>query len=365
LVLAADFGGAFGLSDIKPNAYRTAATKRAGGAYGYQCFNGGFALWAGQCEVGSVYLTAYVLHVLKVADRHRLPADPDAVRRALNYLELHTKSAPPSSIQWQHVWGASQAYAVKVLAEQGRRPGAAIARLVGMAEQLPIFALSYLADALAASGDRGPRYQDVVRRISNALRIEADRAHVEEIDEHAIGWLWTTNARSTAVVLRASRVGKTMRRSWHRSFAGCLRLERRADGARRTRTRRRSKRSSRHYRAFESETPALTASVKVGATAVGSAKFSVRSTTAQQVRVSIPVLMKHVAAGSSPTLSISRAGTGRVYYTARVQYLTPQPAQAEDRGFHVERRYEKHVVGGKSPATTTFNAGDPFASPLR
>ena len=66
---------------------------------------------------------------------------------------------------------------------------------------MPVFALSYLADAMAASGDRGARYQDLIRRISNALRVDADRAHVEEVDDAALLWLWNTNVRATAVVL--------------------------------------------------------------------------------------------------------------------------------------------------------------------
>ena len=90
---------------------------------------------------------------------------------------------------------------MKVLAEFGRTPTVEIARLYGLAERLPVFALSYLADALAASNDRGPRYRDVVRRLSNALRLDADRAHVEEVDDDALAWLWNSNVRATAVVL--------------------------------------------------------------------------------------------------------------------------------------------------------------------
>ena len=38
----------------------------------------------------------------------------------------------------------------------------------GMVDRLPIFALSYLADAMAASPAAAPRYDDVVRRLTNA-----------------------------------------------------------------------------------------------------------------------------------------------------------------------------------------------------
>ena len=80
---------------------------------------------------------------------------------------------------WQPVWSASQAFSVKVLAEYGRNQDSNITRLVGIANRMPVFALSYLADALNGAKDRGPRYQDVVRRITNALRIEGDKAHAD------------------------------------------------------------------------------------------------------------------------------------------------------------------------------------------
>ena len=47
-----------------------------------------------------------------------------------------------------------------------------------------------------------------------------------------------------------------------------------------------------------------------------------------------------------------------LYYTARVQTFSPEPPQAVDRGFRVERRYERYVSNGTSPATTAFAPGD-------
>ena len=113
-----------------------------------------------------------------------------------------------------------------------------------------------------------------------------------------------------------------------------------------------------YYRAFESEVPRMTTTVSVGSTTVGTAAFNGRSTTAQQVEMSMPALVKALTSATPSTLSISRTGTGRVYYTARVQSLAPEPPEAVDRGFRVERRYEPYVKDGTGPATTSFSAGD-------
>jgi alpha-2-macroglobulin len=358
LLLGSDLGQAFTLSSIKPDAYRAAGAQELSDLYSHQCDAGGFSLWPGRCESVSVYLTAYVLHTMKVAETLKVTLDRAAVDRALDYLESEL-GEPPSQVEWWPVWGASQAYAVKVLAEFGRTPTRDIDRLVAVAERLPIFALSYLADALAATNDKGPRYQDVVRRLTNALRINSDRAHVEEIDDETLGWLWNSNVRATAVVLdglsrrkddptfvaplvRWLLAARTNSR-WGTTHENAMALEALVA----------------YYRVFESEVPRMTTTVRVGGATVGTAAFNGRSTTAQQVHMSMPALLKALTSTTSSTLSISRTGTGRVYYTARVQSLVPDPPEAVDRGFHVERRYEPYAKTGTGQASTTsFSTGD-------
>ena len=159
LLLASDLGGAFTLSGMEPGRYRAEGIRALSALSGFQCYSGGFSLWPGKCGSESAYLTAYVLHVMRVAGTLQVPLNASVVRSALDYLEGELRKAPPEG-EWWPVWAASHAYSVKVLAEFGRNPSVEIARLTGFAERLPVFALSYLADALAASNDWGPRYQD-------------------------------------------------------------------------------------------------------------------------------------------------------------------------------------------------------------
>ena len=163
----------------------------------------------------SAYLTAYVLHVMNVAGTLKFDVSRDRVSSALNYLQEQLRQPPPE-VQWWPVWAASQAYSVKVLAEFGRDPAADISRLVGLSERLPVFALSYLADALAATNERGPRYRRCrPSSLSNALQVQADRAHVEEVDDAALAWLWNTKrSRRQRSFSTESRVAKTTRRSF-------------------------------------------------------------------------------------------------------------------------------------------------------
>jgi uncharacterized protein YfaS (alpha-2-macroglobulin family) len=288
-----------------------------------------------------------------------LGAEPNgnAVDRALNFLGNELRRPPPE-IQWRPAWSATQAYALKVLTEHGRDRRADVNRLYDEAGRMPVFALSFLADALAASGDRGGRYQDVVRRVTNALRVDADRAHVEEIDDASLVWLWNSNVRATAVVL-----GGLARRGDDQTLLAPLArwlLAARTNGRWPTTQENGVALEAlvRYYQAFETETPQMTATVALADSTIGTATFAGRSTTAEQLHVPMRDLLRDVAGAATRDLVVSRAGTGRLFYTARLQYLTPQSADAVDRGIRIERRYERVTSGATGTAGTSFAHGD-------
>ncbi|HUL74887.1 MAG TPA: MG2 domain-containing protein [Vicinamibacterales bacterium] len=358
LALAADLGTAFSMGRIAPADYRVKATSLLAELPRYQCADGGFEYWPGGCLFGNTYLTSYLLHVMKVAAGLGLRSDEEVIQRALDFLDHQMKIAPPVEVQWLPIWSASEAFGVKVLTEYGRNEDANITRLVQMADRLPIFSLSYLADAMAASNARGARYDDVVRRVWNALRIEGDQAHVEEIDTDALDWLWNSNVRASALVLE----GFVRRKDDPQFVAPLVRwlLAARKNGRWRNTQENATALESLvgYYKAFETETPDMTASVGVGQTTIGTARFRGRSSTAQSVRVAMPDLVRQVAAGAERDLVLTRAGTGHLYYTARLQFALTDPLPALDQGMRVERRYEKFVETGSSPAETSFAAGD-------
>jgi uncharacterized protein YfaS (alpha-2-macroglobulin family) len=265
---------------------------------------------------------------------------------------------PPGQVQWQPVWSASHAFSVKVLAEHGRNQDSNINRLVAMADRLPIFALSYLADALNASRIRDARYQDIIRRVTNAVRVEGDAAHVEELDSEALRWLWNSNVRATALVLdgfvrrgdNATLVpgmvrwllGTRTRGRWGNTQENATALESLVS----------------YYKAFETDIPNMTATVAIGSRPAGTATFRGRSSAARDVQLAMPDLLRQVPAGAERELAVSREGTGRLYYTARLDYALAEPPPAIDLGMRVERRYERFVERGESTPATTFNAGD-------
>lgn len=362
-MLAADLGSSFAIGATTPAAYRAQAETMLKELASAQCEDGAFALWPGRCATRSAYLTSYVLHVMKVGESLGLSVNTNVTNAALDFLEKDLKAPMPKDVQWQPVWSASQAFGVKVLAEYGRNQDSNITRLVGISNRLPVFALSYLADAMAAAKERGPRYQDIVRRITNALRVEGDRAHVEEIDQDALGWLWNSNVRATAIVLdgfTARGDNPTLVPSLVRWLTGAR------TGGRWGNTQENATALLAfvsYYKKFEATPPNMTARVQLGAATIGTASFEGRSTTAA---APIRVAMKDLLAATAPTaLTMSRTGDGRLYFTTRLQYASKDPQPATDQGMRIERQFERFVESGSSPASTSFAAGDLVRVTLR
>ncbi len=205
LVLAADLGDAFSLPGMDPAAMKTASQSTLRELERFQCESGGFAYWPGDCRTVSPYLTAYVLHVMQSAAGLGYQVDPGVRGRANDYLAGALAATPPAANErWWPSYTAWQAFAVKVLAEGGSNVDSHAARLYGYRDRMPVFALAYLHDALRARGEAsGDRVTELRRRMMNAILPEAGSAHVNELDDPYLVWFWSSNVRSTAIVLES------------------------------------------------------------------------------------------------------------------------------------------------------------------
>ncbi len=157
LLLAADLGDAFALPDINAKDARTIAQAQITQLEQYQCDGGGFAYWPGACSSVSPYLTAYVLHVFQVAESLTYKVNAEVMQRAYVYLEGELARPKPENESWFPAYTAWQSFAVKVLVEGGRNQDSHITRIYGYADRMPVFGLTYLADAMGAKGASDPR----------------------------------------------------------------------------------------------------------------------------------------------------------------------------------------------------------------
>ena len=361
LLLTADLGDAFKLPGIDPAQLRSTVQTALRDLERYQCPSGGFAYWPGECRSVSPYLTAYLLHVFKVASDLKYDIDPGIRRRAYTYLQDQLAQPPPQNESWWASYTAWQAFAVKVLAEGGRNQDSNITRLYGYRERMPVFALAYLHDALLATGESAsPRVTDLRRRMSNAILPEAATAHIEELNDPYLLWFWNSNVRSTAIVLNslvkanppdapfAPLVRWMMqvrdKGRWGNTQENAVALEALVS----------------YYRRFETAAPDFTATVRLGDTALANERFSGRSTVAKTADVPMTTLVGTATGqpGDRP-LTFSRNGSGSLFYSARLRYAEDRLFQdGLDRGIRIERTYAPYVEQGTRPPATTYKAGD-------
>lgn len=349
LMLASDLGDAFKLPGIDPAKTHDVAQTTLDELPKFQCGDGGFAYWAGECITESPFLTSYLLHVFQRGQKLNYRVDVNVLNRAYEYLERNLGQKRPENESWWPAYTAWQAFAVKVLVEGGRNEDSHINRLLTYVDRMPIFGLSYLADALIAKGESGARLTELNRRINNAILPEGGSAHVEELADPYLLWFWNSNVRSTAIVLgtlvRQGNDEELVRRTvrwmmqvrkkgrWGNTQENAWAMEALVD----------------YYRKYESETPDFNAIVTLGAETLARETFRGRSTEAKAKDVPMQQL-------KSGPVTFEKQGTGILFYMMRLRYasmgLMHDPL---DQGFHLERKYDKKA----------FAAGDLIKVTLR
>lgn len=361
LLLAADLGGTFRLPGIDPGHVRDAAQQALGEMRKFQCSNGGFAYWPGGCASTSAYLTAYVLHVFKVASGLGYTIDAGVRDRAYAYLNGELSRPPSANEGWWPSYTAWQAFAVKVLVEGGHNQDSNLNRLYGYRDRMPVFALAYLYDAMRAKGEpTGARIDDLRRRLSNAVLTEAGAAHVEELSDPYLLWYWNSNVRSTAIALNTlvssgedeapiralvrwlMQVRKNGR--WGNTQENAIAMEALVA----------------YYRKYEATVPDFRATVKLGADTLESREFKGRTTQSAATDLTMAQVLAKGQPGTSRPLTFSREGAGTLFYTARLRYAADQLFQAGlASGIAIERTYAPYVESGPPPpSSTSYKAGD-------
>jgi len=363
LVLAADLGDAFSLPGMDTAKMRPAAQQNLKDLQKFQCSDGGFSYWAGNCHFTSPYLTAYLLHVFKTAVDQKFQVDSGMRDRAYGYLERALAATPPTNEGWWPSYTAWQAFAVKVLVEGGRNQDSNLTRLYGYRERMPVFGLAYLHDALVARGGAAPdstgRIADLRRRMANAILPEAGSAHVEELSDPYLLWFWNSNVRTTSIVLNSLvkanvsdapvrqmvRWMMAVRKDgrWGNTQENALAMEALVA----------------YYRKYESAPPDFRAVVKLGTEDVAREEFKGRTTTSKAKELLMSKVLAQGPGGTSRPLTFTREGTGTLFYTARLRYASDELFhEGLDNGIQIARSYAPFVETGTRPAATTYKAGD-------
>ncbi|MGH9310810.1 MAG: alpha-2-macroglobulin family protein, partial [Vicinamibacterales bacterium] len=358
--LAADLGDAFTLPGMDTASMRAGVERAVKELERFQCPNGGFAYWPGQCLWTSPYLTSYLLHVFKNASDLKYDVDPGMRQRAYAYLERELATPPPVNESWWPSYTAWQAFAIKVMAEGGRNQDSNINRVYEYRDRMPVFALAYLHDALMAKGESsGVRIDDFRRRMANAVLPEAGSAHVEELSDPYLLWFWNSNVRSTAIVLN-SLVKASAGIEQVRPIVRWMMAARKNGRWGNTQENAYAMEALvAYYRRYETTVPDFTGVVTLGAEELVRDEFKGRSTGSTTKEIPMAQVVASGAAGGRRPLTFARDGAGTLFYTTRLRYAEDALfQQGLDNGIHIERSYAPFVEKGTRPAATSYKAGD-------
>jgi uncharacterized protein YfaS (alpha-2-macroglobulin family) len=356
LMLAADLGSAFDLPGMDSAKAKPMVQSSLLELEKFQCGDGGFSFWPGDCTATSPYLTSWVVHVFQRGKKLGYTVDEAMLTRAYTYLDGRLSEPPPANEGWRPAYNAWQAFVIKALAEGGRNADSHFNRVYEYRERMPVFALAFLLDAAKDASHKA----ELRRRINNAILTEGGQAHVGELRDPYLEWMWSSNVRTTAIVLgtlvRGGQDEELVKRMvrwlmqarkggrWDDTQENAWSMESLVD----------------FYRRYESETPDFLATLNLGNETLARQEFRGRSTEAKSQQWSMADLLKRGV--TTAPLTLTREGTGTLYYMLRLRYAANvMHHEPLDRGFHIEREY---AVAG-SPAATSFNAGDLVTVTLR
>lgn len=305
--------------------------------YALQGLDGGWGWWA--TERSSATLTAYVLFGLHNAREAGFVVEERVIADAVGYLDRYLDEHPAKTAAQRD----ERAAVLMALAISGS-PNT-LARSIALYEErdsLSLYARAYLAEALhAVSPEETTRTTTLINELVDAAILSASGAHWEEAQR--CSWAMNTDTRTTAIVLHAL-VAVDPENALLANAVRWLMLARESGRWETTQENAWSVLALTDYMVTTGElvadyTYALwlndgeQASGTVSPTTVDQAIRATATIDALEAEIDNEIVIERTVTGN-------QEGTGRLYYTAFLEYYVPAEAiEPLDRGIVVQRRY--------------------------
>ncbi len=319
--LARDFGAPL------PGDPDAAAAVAVGKIIAAQRSDGGFGLWP-ESPRPSPWVTAYALWGLTEAKRAKVPVPTPPVDAGVRFLRRHLESPDLESLP-------SRAFVLYVLAHAGSPDPGRATRLFEERQGLPAFSKALLLMALVeGKGDR-TAIDTLAKELANLVRLDGPVAEVVENHGDAYASVFDSEARTTAIVLKALLAADPKHALGARLAMGLL-AEREGGKWRTTQESAWALLALADYRELqEAVVPDFDARVFFGESVLAEAPFHGRSTKPFKTEVATARL----AGAGGTALGFTVEGDGKLFYEARLRYARKElPRTPLDRGFWVEKR---------------------------
>ncbi|HET8734901.1 MAG TPA: alpha-2-macroglobulin family protein, partial [Anaeromyxobacteraceae bacterium] len=318
--------------------------------------DGGYRYWPGQgcsSELGS----SWAVVALSQAARAGYPVDAAALKRGQEYLAVTVAAGKCTSCGWGCTPppASTRAFAVWALARSGSPRASFHRALWEERASMPLFAQALLADAMYLAGNDRAGARALLEEVLGQAKVSGGEVHFEEPTGPAGAARWSSDVRTTAIVLQ-TLVDVLPDHPFVPRMASWLVAARGKDGRYRNTQEAAFALSAMAglSRVKEREAPDFTARAVLGGRTLAEAPFHGRTLAVAKGEVPMKELG---AAGVQVPLEFRRDGrAGTLYYGALLRYAPEKPpVDALDRGIHVQRWFEPWEGGGQARAA---RAGD-------
>ncbi len=298
----------------------------------YQAYNGGF-LYFKEGIYPCPYLSAYTMYVLKRAQNAGYQIDNKMIEKGKEFLKSVLRW---EDVDWTYPYNVyakltTKAFCLYSLSIWGENSEAGYAsRLFERREQISVFGKTLLLKAGRNFG-LGSRFEnELVRSITNKIKLSPTTAHFEE--DELRGWTFPSPAKVTGYVIQTfteldiefpykdqvirwlvqERTKKTKPTTHENAFVFDA--------------------FQTYYKKYETEEPDFVARILLGEKELLKQTFKGRTNEPPSRHL---FSLKEIARNQLLPVKIYKQGTGRLYYTLRMSYAFKENPIAFDEGFYV------------------------------
>jgi alpha-2-macroglobulin len=303
--------------------------------------NGGLCYWPNRQEGPSPWLTAFALEIMNMAKTARYDVVDSVYSKALKYLLREMKKKDESGRK-QFI----DSYTLLVVAEAGKPNRAELRKLYKKERSLPFAGRIDLLRAMYIAGGFKKQVADLQKKLMAGL-IEKDRlAYVAEAQVKGFDFCHESQVRLTALTLEALlETGSKSR--FDEPMVRWLAEQRRAGRWRTTQE------NCTVFRAFSAYTAAYeTEAPKIIATArfAGADWFKALLDGREGAMADASKPLDSLSVKGTTEVSISRSGSGRLYYDLLLNTFPKGAAQSVSSGLTIRRTVSGIGLSGKTPS---------------
>ncbi len=359
-------------ADTAKGGYVAVVNKTLADFEKYMVPSGGFDYWP-QPYRASDYVSVYATYTMLMAEKQSFKVAPSIRNHGVAYLKTILRKSPQGFYGEYHE-RVTKAFALYVLSLAGEFDNSVAEQLYQQREKLPLDSRAYLMRAmvaggaspkLAALGGAGggnkfqPRIDELARQMSNTAKVQNATMHFE--DGSKDDWVWTFGSpvKTTALVLQSLTEAGYGKDIADKVVAWLLQAQRNGRWETTQENIFVMDALNTYFRTYENVTPDFKAKMTLAAQTLVEETFKGRSLNAKVFTESLDKFAK----GDNLSLTISKEGTGKLFYGVRLSYYPMYALKARDNGISILKTIERTAPDARLKGE--FSGGDVVKITLR